>query len=144
MKRYLYILLLPLLLLNCKKEKDPAPPPAIKELVGKWQLQTVERTINGETVLEEVPAKGGGTLTIRFDGVLLGSDGLPSCCGPRQYSIDGVPYIVKPQMEVPSNDLCARVLCAPYCPANIVVEKDKLTMITTCENFVSRSKYVRD
>ncbi|MPR33738.1 hypothetical protein [Salmonirosea aquatica] len=90
MKRFLYALLLPILLVGCKKH-DFETPPAIKELVGKWRLKAVEKTVNGQTVWEEVPAQDGDTFTIRFDGILLGSNGLPPCCGLDKYSIDGYP-----------------------------------------------------
>lgn len=53
MKKLLCLLLLPLLLLNCKK-KDPDPLPAVKEIAGKWRLEANEKTVNGQKVWEKV------------------------------------------------------------------------------------------
>lgn len=141
MKQFLYALLLPILLVGCKKD-DFETPPVIKELVGKWRLQAIEKTVDGQTVWEEVPAKEADTFTIRFDGILLGSDGLPPCCGLNRYSVDGVPYVVKPQVKVPYNAQCELLNCAS-CPRNMVVDKSELLVISTCEKSIIRSKYVR-
>ena len=142
MKRILYALLLPILLVGCKKH-DFETPPEIKEIVGKWRLKAVEKTVNGQTVWEEVPAADVSTFTIRFDGVILDKDGLPPCCGLGQYSIDGVPYVVKPQAEVPYNAQCELINCGS-CPRNMVVENGELIITSTCEKSVTRSKYVRE
>jgi hypothetical protein len=139
MKRFLYTLLLPILLVGCKKD-DMEIPPAIKELVGKWQLQAVEKTVNGQTFWEEVPAADVSTFTIRFDGVLLGSDGLPPCCGLDRYSVNAVTYVVKPQMKVPYNAECELLNCAS-CPRNMTIENDELIVTSTCEKSISRAKY---
>jgi hypothetical protein len=142
MKRIVYILLLPILLVGCKKH-DFETPPEIKALVGKWRLQAVEKTVNGQTVWEEVSAADVSTFTIRFDGVLLGSDGLPPCCGLDRYSVDGVPYVVKPQMKVPYNAECELLNCAS-CPRNMTIENKELIVTSMCEKSISRAKYVRD
>lgn len=142
MKRILYALLLPILLVGCKKH-DFETPPAIKELVGKWRLKAVEKTVNGQAVWEEVPAQDGDFFTIRFDGVLLGSDGLPPCCGLNRYSVDGVPYVVKPQVKVPYNAQCELINCGS-CPRNMSIENNELIVTSTCEKSIFRSKYVRE
>ena len=92
MKRILYALLLPILLVGCKKH-DFEIPPTIKELVGKWRLQAVEKTVNGQTVWEEVPAADVSTFTIRFDGVILDKDGLPPAVDWANIALMGYPML---------------------------------------------------
>lgn len=144
MKTLIY-LILSLLLLGCKKQ-NLDPPAEIKDIVGTWRLDAVEKMVNGQVVWEEVafnPDDPNVSFTIRFDGVLLGRDGLPPCCGLDSYSVDGKPYLVKPKRPVPHNSHCDLINCAS-CPRNMIGQDGELIVVATCEKFTTRAKYVRE
>ncbi|MPR33739.1 hypothetical protein [Salmonirosea aquatica] len=147
MKRYLYIFLLPLLLLNCKKESEPAPLPAIEEIVGKWRLDAVEKTVNGQKVWEQVSGPVPiftYYLVFRFDGVILGEKGLSWCCSPETLIVNGTSFKIKPKAKVPTNPQCAYVDCIS-CPSWDLEQRDnELILTSACEFLNYRHRYLRE
>lgn len=140
MKRILYILLIPFLLLNCKQE--PAPLPAIKEIVGKWRLEATEKTVNGQKVWEKVSDDSPSYLTFRFDGVPLDGKGLPLCCAPDSLVVNGTPFKIKPLAKVPANPSCATVYCFS-CPSwNLEQKGNELILASECEFQNYRQRYL--
>jgi len=142
MKRYLYILLVPLLLLNCKKE--PAPLPAIKEVVGRWRLDAVEKTVNGQQIWEKVPADPPSHLVFRFDGVILDENGLPWCCVPDSLIVNGTPFKIKPLASIPENPQCHLVDCAACSSWDLEQKENELTLTSNCEFVHYRRRYLRE
>lgn len=142
MKRYLYILLIPFLFLTCKKE--PAPLPAIQEIVGRWRLDAMEKTVNGQKVWEKVSFNSPAYLAFRFDGVILDGEGLPACCAPDSLVVNGTPFKIKPKAKVPENPQCHFVDCA-LCPSWDLEQKDNELIITSrCDVLNFRYRYLRD
>lgn len=142
MKRYLYILLLPLFLLNCKKE--PTPLRAIKKIVGRWRLDAVEKTVNGQKVWEKVSFDSPSYLVFRFDGVILDEKGFPWCCSPNTLVVNGTPFKIKPQDKVPTNPQCALINCYS-CPSwNLEQKENELVLASECEFQNYRSRYLRE
>lgn len=141
MKRYLYILLIPFLLLNCKKEKEPAP--AIKEIVGKWRLDAMVKTLNGQKVWEKVSYNPPTYLAFRFDGVILDGKGLPWCCSPETLIVNGTSFKITPQAKVPTNPGCANVYCFT-CPSWELMQKENELLITSSCFMTYRHRYLRE
>ncbi|MPR33737.1 hypothetical protein [Salmonirosea aquatica] len=141
MKRYLYILAIPLFLLNCKKDEVPDPLPTIKELVGRWRLVATETTVDGEKVWESATASY--YLIFRFDGVILNENGNRPCCTPGSLIVNGVPFTIKPLAPV-SSEFCGNVSCL-YMP-NLILQQNADTLIVTpgIENPHYRSRYLRE
>lgn len=121
-------LLLILLFLGCKKNKDPEPSPIIKEIVGKWRLVATERTENGKTVREEATSES--YLIFRFDGLIVDKDGLPVCCASNSFIVNGQPFEAKALAPVPKNDACARTYCAS-CSAPLALLQDGNTLVSS-------------
>lgn len=141
MKKLLCVLMLPLLLITCKKD-DPEPEPEIASIVGKWRHIAYETTVDGEKVW--VPAEPQiQTITFRYDGLILGSDGLPPCCRPKSYHVNGVFFKVIPKTTVPGNAQCAFVDCIG-CETWDIEQAGNDLIITLCEPTSSRSKYIRE
>lgn len=144
MKRILYALLLPILLVGCKKEKDPAPLPVIKEIVGKWRLDALEKTVNGQKVWEKVSYDPPTYLAFRFDGVILDNKGLPWCCSPETLIVNGTSFRVDPLAKVPTNPQCALVNCYS-CPSwDLQRNENELIITSSCEFMKYRERYLRD
>ena len=144
MKRLMYALLLPFLLLNCKKERELAPLPAIKEIVGRWRLDAMEKTVNGQKVWEKVTSDPPSYLTFRFDGLLMDEKGLPWCCSPNTLVVNGTPFKIKPQDKVPTNPQCALINCYS-CPSwNLEQKENELVLASECEFQNYRSRYLRE
>ena len=142
MKRYIYILLIPLLLLNCKRE--PAPLPAIKEIVGRWRLDAMEKTVNGQKVWEKVSYDPPSYLVFRFDGVILDGNGLPYCCSPDTLVVNGTPFKIRPQAKVPENPQCHLVDCA-YCRYwDLEQIGNELILTSKCDFLNYRHRYLRE
>jgi hypothetical protein len=143
MKRYLYTLLIPFLLLNCK-EREPEPLPAIKEIVGKWRLDAIEKTVNGQTAWEKVSYDQPWYLVFRFDGVILDGNGLPYCCAPETLIVNGAPFKIKPRAEIPENPQCYLVDCAS-CPSWDLEQKENELILTSgCAYMKYRQRYLRE
>jgi hypothetical protein len=141
MKKLLFALMIPLVLVGCKKD-NPEPEPEIRSIVSTWKQIAYETTVNGNKVW--VPTQGEpGFLTFRFDGLILDSKGLPACCAPKAYYLNGVFFEVKPKAEVPINEQCALVDCVGCSTWNIEQTENEL-IVSLCEPLKSRSKYIRE
>jgi len=141
MKKLLFALMISLVLVACKKDY-PDPEPEIAGIVHRWKRIAYENTVNGEKVW--VPIDGEPDyISFRFDGLILGSDGLPPCCAPKAYYLNGVLFEVKPKAEVPVNMQCISVDCIGCDTWDIEQTENELT-ISLCEPFTARrSKYIR-
>jgi hypothetical protein len=142
MKGYLYIFLIPLLLLNCKKK--PEPLPAIENIVGRWRLDAMEKTVNGQKIWEKVSYDPPAYLTFRFDGVSLDGNGLPLCCAPDSLIVEGTPFKIKPQTKVPENPQCHLVDCASCSYWNLEQKGNELILTSACEFLNYRHRYLRE
>lgn len=144
MKRCLYILLIPFFFLNCKKEKDFAPLPAIKEIVGRWRLDAVEKTVNGQKVWEKVTYDPPSYLAFRFDGVILDENGLPACCAPDSLVVNGTSFKIKPQAQVPENPQCHLVDCAICSYWDLEQKGNEIILTPSCQFLNHRQRYLRE
>ncbi|MCF2447222.1 hypothetical protein L0657_24925 [Dyadobacter sp. CY345] len=142
MKSIFVILALTFFLCDCR-DKDPEPLPAIKEIFGTWRLEAYGRTINGEIKWESVSSTDQPYLiTFRHDGVVLNDKGLPVCCAPKSYTLNGVLFEIIPKEKVESNPQCAFVDCITS-KWNIEQNEDQLILTLSDVVAVSKSKYVR-
>jgi len=144
MKLIIISVILSAILFGCKKSNPSShdPDPAIKMIVGKWKRVAYEKTVNGKKTWEEVDKDSQYNFMIfRYDGVILDSNGLPSCCAPAQYYVNGVVFKVVPKSEVPVNPSCAFVDCVGCASWNIEQTGNEL-ILELCLNF-PRSKFVR-
>ncbi|WP_428655477.1 hypothetical protein [Runella sp.] len=139
MKIVQYFLLF-LVTVSCR-EKTPTPPETLAPLVGKWRLDAYERTENGKKVWKAVDPQSTSFLSFRFDGVVLDSKGLPSCCAPGSLTINGKEFKIIPQAALPENPSCAYIDCISCATMDIELTGDTFIQ-HSC--FGSRSRYVRD
>jgi len=142
MKSVFAIFILGLLLLNCK-DKESEPLPAIKDIYGTWRLEAYERTANGEKTWELVPvSEQPYEITFRFDGVILNDKGLPACCTPDSYKLNGVPFKIEPKEKLEQNPQCNLVDCISS-KWEIEQNDDELIISLIDTSPVRRSRYVR-
>lgn len=142
MKRLLLILILPLLFLECKKN-DLETEPAVKSIAGKWQLVAYEKTVDGEKVWENVDPDSQKNFTIfRGDGVILDSKGLPACCAPMKYFLNGNLFEIKTVVDHTLNSSCNFVDCIGCEYWNIEQKEDEM-IITLCDTVPIKTKYIR-
>jgi hypothetical protein len=140
MKKLLLALIIPFVLVNCKKD-DPEPAPEISALVYTWKHTAYEHVVNGEKVWVPIEIEPR-YISFRFDGLILDSKGLPACCAPRTYYVNGVLFEVKPKATVPVNEQCALVDCIECATWNIEQTGNEL-ILSYCEPVTTRSKYIR-
>jgi hypothetical protein len=142
MKKLLFALMISLVMVACKMD-EPEPEPEIAAIVDRWKLTAYENTVNGEKVW--VPVQGEPYyMSFRFDGVILDSKGLPACCSPKAYYLNGVLFQIKPKTEVPVNQQCALVDCIG-CDTWSIEQTGNELIVTLCEPFTAtRSKYIRE
>ncbi|MHA4742158.1 hypothetical protein [Dyadobacter sp. MSC1_007] len=142
MKSLLYISLIGLLSLSCKKDSgDVYPQASFSTISGKWHSIEMERSsLDNKSVWEPIAAAQSDTIVFRGDGVILNADGSPACCAPTSLIINGQLIDIRPQSGLPVNPLCATVNCV-NCPTWEVSWNDDQLIITTCN--APRVKYVR-
>lgn len=142
MKKLLIALMISHVLVACKKDA-PEPEPEIAAIVHSWKLTAYENTVDGKKIW--VPVDGEPYyFSFRFDGLILDSNGLPVCCSPKAYYLNGVLFEVKPKAEVPVNVQCGLVDCISCDTWNIEQTGNEL-IVSLCEPFAARrSKYIRD
>lgn len=142
--RYIFLLLLlatASFWSGCKKESREAAP-EMDKLVGKWKGAAYQTVENGEVVWKEWHAEEEGYLEFRSDGILLDEKGLPPCCLPRRYNIDGKRFEAIPTAPVEDNPLCYLVDCASCSELNIEwVGADRI--VTYCAESKFKSELVR-
>ena len=142
MKKMLFALMISLVLISCKKD-DPEPEPEIAAIAHRWKLTAYEKIVDGKKIW--VPIDGEPDyISFRFDGLILDSNGLPPCCSPRAYYLNGVLFEVKPKAEVPTNSYCISVDCIG-CDTWDIEQTGNELIISLCEPFTDRrSKYIRE
>jgi hypothetical protein len=143
MRRIIYLLILPVILSACKKEHFDSIG-EIEPLVGKWRLEAYEKTVNGQKTWEKVPDDQLSYLSFRFDGVILGSDGLPRCCAPKSFTLNGVLFIIEPKADVVHNPVCDLIDC--FSCENWVINQNggEIIVSTSCDSFTQTAKYTRE
>lgn len=141
MKQLSFTLLMLFFLVACK-EDSPKPEPAIQGIVGTWKHIAYERVVDGEK--KWVPVDGEPYyMTFRSDGLILNAAGLPACCAPNAYYVNGELFQVTPKTTPPVNPQCALVDCVGCETWNIEQTANEL-IVTLCEPVATRSKYVRN
>lgn len=141
MKQIFIFVLLVLTFSGCKKEENQDPLPEIKTIVGKWRLDAYERIVNGEKVWEKVTGEPS-YLSFRFDGVILGKDGLPTCCAPTSFTLNGILFNIVPKAKLPENPQCALVDCYS-CPIWEMEQNEDQLILSYCIG-PSRARYIRE
>ncbi|GAB2802744.1 hypothetical protein GCM10027275_56260 [Rhabdobacter roseus] len=135
MKKTTKYLLLFLVLLGCHRVEKVSPE-GLKPLVGRWRLVAQRNLQSEEKEWVEVPSGKGAFTIIRYDGVILDSQGRGLCCGTDILWLNGTKYLIEPQEEVPYNEAC-RYIDIAWCPLwDIVLDGD--TFVRDDE-----SRYVR-
>lgn len=143
MKRLLYIPLVLVWLLSCKKDSvgDLSPNYAFSTVSGIWHSVEVERSsLDNKSTWEPIEAAKSDSLIFRIDGVVLNADGTPRCCAPATMIINGNLLDVKPQTALPNNPQCELLNCIT-CPTWEISLSDDQLIIGTCNS--PRTKYVR-
>ena len=143
MKRLLYIPLVLVWLLSCKKDSfdDMSPNLAFTTVSGPWHSIEIERSsLDNKSTWEPIAASKSDTLIFRGDGVVLNANGTPRCCAPATMIINGNLLDVKPQTALPNNPQCELLNCIT-CPTWEVSLSDDQLIIGTCNS--PRVKYVR-
>jgi len=111
MKRFVSLFVLSLLLINCKKDKDPEPLPEIAGIAGKWNLTELKYVSGDSTITVDINKVEQKDLFIRYDGVML-YDGAVSCCAVNKYVINGISFNVVPKEDTPpANVICDCIPC---------------------------------
>lgn len=143
MKRLLYIPVVLVCLLSCKKESDSDPmqfSAAFQSVAGTWHSVEIERSsLDNKSVWGPIASEKSDTLIFRTDGVVLNADSTPRCCAPPTLIINGQLLDVKPQTALPNNPLCE--LNCITCPTWEISWNDDQMIISTCAS--PRIKYVR-
>ena len=142
MKKLLFALMISLVLVACKKDNSE-PEPEIAAIVHKWKYAAYEKTVDGKKIW--VPADGEPNyISFRFDGLILGSNGLPPCCSPKAYYLNGVLFEIKPKATVPINVQCNFVDCIG-CDTWDIEQTGNELIISLCEPFADRrAKYIME
>lgn len=144
MKRLLYIPLVLVWLLSCKKESADDPMQfgaTFKTIAGPWHSIEVEKSsLNNQNTWEPVASAKSDSLIFRNDGVVLNADGTPRCCAPTTLTINGQLLDVRPQSALPNNPQCELLNCIT-CPTWEISWNDDQLIIGSCNS--PRIKYVR-
>jgi hypothetical protein len=142
MKKLTSLILFLTLLVSCKEDDASMEPSAFFAPVsGQWFLKEVEVfTVDNKSSWEKVAANLADTITFRYDGVLLQTDGQPTCCPPKSLTVNGQLVDIVPQTSLAYNPECALVNCV-YCPLWELTITGNEMIVKSCIN--SRRKYVR-
>ncbi|KAA0991289.1 hypothetical protein [Dyadobacter aurulentus] len=141
MTKLLFALTIPLFLLACKKD-SPKPDPTIQTIVGTWKHTAYEKNVNGVKTWAPIDVEPH-YMTFRSDGLIVDSNGLPQCCAPKAYYVNGVLFEVQPKETVPVNDQCGLVDCISCDTWNIEQTENEL-IVTICQPHNLKSKYIRE
>ena len=101
-----------------------------------------------ETIVDEKPGwvsvAGESDVSFRHDGVILNSSGLPNCCAPKAYQVNGEWFVVNKDTAKEVSEQCGPVDCMG-CPTwNILETNDELIVFSGCEPRVLTKKYFRE
>jgi hypothetical protein len=147
MKKLLFVLMISLVLVACKKD-DPEPVIEIEGIVGSWKYVATEKIVN--EIPTWVAVNGEPNVTFRQDGVILDSKlGGPSCCAPRAYTVNGLWFKIKNETAQEISQKCGPVdcvggACAPTHTWNMLQSGDELIIISGCNPNMKWSKYIRE
>jgi hypothetical protein len=141
MKNIFLALMLSLVLIACKSD-NPKPAMEIEGIVGSWQYVATEKIIN--EVPTWVAVDGGNNITFRQDGVIVDSRGLPNCCAPMAYRVNGLWFKIKNETAKEISEQCGPVDCVGCPTLNIVQTGNELIVFSGCEPRVITSKYIRE
>ena len=126
---------------SCKKNTIDLMPEEFKALSGKWKLVAYQSSDKEPWIVNT--EKDLYNFEVRFDGVVLGNNGLPNCCDfINLWKLNGKELLIKPLIKVQENPLCRLISC-PYivpCIPNYILKEDSL-FSEGCNN--SKYKYVR-
>ncbi|MGV3601495.1 MAG: hypothetical protein ACO1N1_09850 [Dyadobacter fermentans] len=144
MKRLLYIPLVLVWLLSCKKDSDSDGVfngiGTFRTIEGRWHSVEIERSsLDNKSNWEPIANANSDTLIFRNDGVVLNADGSPRCCAPPTLIINGQLLDVKPLTALPNNPLC-QTNCIT-CPTWEMSWNADQLIISTCST--PKMKYVR-
>lgn len=142
MRKLLFVLMMLAGLVGCKKDDGPEALPEIASLVGRWKTAAYENVVDGAKVWVAVSGEAS-YLNFRYDGVILDSKGLPACCAPGAYYLNGVLFKVDPKEAVPKNPQCALVDCIG-CDTWSMEQTGNELILSICNPNGLRAKYVRD
>ncbi|GLU51949.1 hypothetical protein [Dyadobacter frigoris] len=141
MKRLFYIPLLFIFLFNCKNDKiDARQDEIIKPIVGQWRLTEIEQEVKDKKIWQPVDSITSQYLVFRSDGVMFDKNGIANCCGPKELSINGASFRIKPKTKV-NYDHCAAANCA-YCAVMDIEYSGDQMIITNCNPV--RFKYIKN
>lgn len=141
MKNLLLTLMFPIVLIACKSD-NPKPALEIEDIVGSWKYVATEKIVNETPTW--VAVDGESNVSFRQDGVILNSRGLPNCCAPKAYQVNGLWFKIKNETAKEISEQCGPVDCMG-CPTwNILQSGDELIIFSGCEPRVITSKYIRE
>ncbi|WP_026632450.1 hypothetical protein [Dyadobacter alkalitolerans] len=140
MRKSIIILLVAICLSNCKDDTEE-PNPKLESIVGKWRLIEKEVEINGQKMWQKASDRIPYTFSINPAGVVLDNAGLPACCGPKSFMLNGIVVKIESATELPINPTCATVNCAP-CDVWGMDQKGNELIISYCE--LERAKFIKE
>ena len=141
MKNLLLALMFALVLIACKSD-NPKPAMEIEGIVGSWKYVATEKIVN--EIPTWVAVNGDYNVTFRQDGVIIDSRGLPNCCAPKAYQVNGLWFKIKNETAQEIFKQCGPVDCTGCRTWNIVQTGDELIIFSGCDPRVITSKYTRD
>lgn len=140
MRKALFILLVAICLSNCKQDAEE-PNAELESIVGKWRLIEKEVEINGQKIWQKASDQLPYTFSINPVGVVLDNSGLPACCSPKSFMLNGTVINIESAAELPVNPTCATVNCAP-CDVWDMNQTGNELIISYCE--LERAKYIKE
>jgi hypothetical protein len=130
MKGFVYLFVLSLLLINCKKDKDPEPLPEIADIAGRWNLTEQKYPSGDSTISANIDEVIQRDIFIRYDGVIL-YDGYAACCPTNKYLINGNLFNVVAKEDIPYDAKCHLVDCMP-CDELIITQTGNTMTVVRC------------
>ncbi|AEI47597.1 hypothetical protein [Runella slithyformis] len=137
MRNILLVLFLTVLF-SCREKK--LSPEDIQPLVGTWRLEAVEPAEEVNR-WEIVPLQNAYYFKVRYDGVILDANGLPTCCAPKYLKTGKKVFLIEPKEAISQNPQCALVLCLACDTWNMDLQGDTL-IVSYCEGN-GRNRFVR-
>ncbi len=141
MKNLLLALIFTLVLIACRSD-NPKPAPEIEAIVGAWKYVATEKIVDDKPIW--ITVAGKSNISFRHDGVILDSRGLPNCCAPKAYQVNGLWFKIKNETAQEISEQCGPVDCIG-CPTwNMIQTGNELIVFSGCEPHVETKKYIRE
>jgi hypothetical protein len=140
MKKHLFILMISLVVVSCKKDNTD-PEVLISSLTHTWKHTAYGNVVGNDTIWEPIRIEPR-YIHFRFDGVILDEKDLPVCCAPKAYYVNGELFKIKPKAPLPFNEQCALLDCIQCDAWNITQKSDEL-IVSYCDPVTTMSKYIR-